>query len=251
MASATKSVAGPMHCRQYVTGREVDVRSDSPLIQVWTVDLDANRESVSHFRRLLSDEEVGRADKFRFEQGRNEFTITRGVLRTLLGAYLGIAPEQLRFSHSHHGKPELHGQLKHCVEFNVSHSDGMAIVSFANARRLGVDIEKVRLGFEHERIAERFFSENEREQLRSISRQEIPHAFFRCWTRKEAFIKALGEGLSHPLHQFDVELRPGKSPCLLSTRPDPDEAPRWTLYDIPVPAGYVAALAMEECPRLA
>jgi 4'-phosphopantetheinyl transferase len=249
MASSTKGVAGPIHCREYVFGRELDVPSHE--VQVWTVDLEANRESVSHFRHLLTDEEVARADKFRFQQGRNEFTITRGVLRTLLGAYLGIGPEQLRFSYSPHGKPELDGQLKHSVEFNVSHSDGMAIVSFVNGRRLGVDIEKIRLDFEHQRIAERFFSQIEREQLRSIPRQDIPHAFFRCWTRKEAFIKALGEGLSHPLHQFDVELRAGNSPCLLNTRPDPAEAARWTLFDIPVPAGYVAALAMEDSPRLA
>jgi 4'-phosphopantetheinyl transferase len=157
----------------------------------------------------------------------------------------------LQFSYSAHGKPKLEGHPGNALEFNVSHSDGMAIVSLARHSRLGVDIEKVRLDFEHQHIAERFFSDQEREQLRSMSPEEIPYAFFRCWTRKEAFIKALGEGLSHPLHQFDVELRATEPARLLSTRPDPAEVSRWSLFDIPVPAGYLAALAMEGSPRLA
>jgi len=251
MASATKSVTGVIQCREYVVGRNLDLESRADAVQVWTIDLNTHRASVLHFRSLLPAEEIARADKFRFEQGRNEFTITRGVLRILLGAYLGIAPEQVQFSYSGHGKPQLDGELKHSVEFNVSHSDGIAIVSFVCGRRLGVDVEKIRHDFEHQKIAERFFSENEREQLRNIPRSELAHAFFRCWTRKEAFIKALGEGLSHPLHQFDVELRAGKCPSLLNTRPDSAEALRWSLFDIPVPAGYVAALAMEDSSRLA
>ncbi|HZQ70139.1 MAG TPA: 4'-phosphopantetheinyl transferase superfamily protein [Terriglobales bacterium] len=250
MASATTIVPGPLHVREYVPGCKLDPLSVNQ-VQVWTVNLTSHVGSVSALRELLSEDEIARADKFRFEQGRNEFTITRGLLRTLLGHYLDVAPQQLRFSYTAHGKPQLEGASKPRAEFNVSHSDGIAVIAFADRRRLGVDVEKVRLDFEHQHIAERFFSENEREQLQKIPRQDIPFAFFRCWTRKEAFIKALGEGLSHPLHQFDVELRADEPARLLSTRPDPAEAARWTLFDIPVPAGYTAALATEDSPRLA
>jgi 4'-phosphopantetheinyl transferase len=219
--------------------------------QVWIIDLESSRTMVADFLGLLSEDEAARADKFRFEKGRNEFTITRGVLRTLIGSFIGVAPAELRFSYSAHGKPQLEGDFRNRLEFNVSHSEGMAVVCFARQSRLGVDIEKVRLDFEHQRIAERFFSDHEREQLRNLSPEEIPYAFFRCWTRKEAFIKALGEGLSHPLHQFDVELRAKEPARLLSTRPDPDEVSRWNLFDIRVPTGYLAALAMEDSPRRA
>ncbi len=251
MVSAASSMALSPQCREFVLGREKQLPAEPESAQVWTIDLEANRAMVADFRALLSEDEGARADKFRFEKGRNEFTITRGVLRSLLGSFLGVAPAELRFSYSAHGKPQLEGHFRNALEFNVSHSDGMAIVCLAQQSRLGVDIEKVRLDFEHPRIAERFFSDHEREQLRNLSPEEIPYAFFRCWTRKEAFIKALGEGLSHPLHQFDVELRANKPAALLSTRPDPDEASRWNLFDIPVPAGYLAALAMEDSPRRA
>ena len=247
MASATKARLGPLLLREYQHGSHNDSRIISDQAQVWTVNLKENVAAVVELRKLLSMDEIARADKFRFESGRNEFTITRGVLRTLLGVALTVPPQELSFSYSSHGKPLLAGEFEGTIELNVSHSDGMAVVSFARNHRLGVDVEKVRLDFEHRRIAERFFSENERKQLRGFAASEIPYAFFRCWTRKEAFIKAIGEGLSHPLSQFDVDLHSGQVARLLNTRPDPAEASRWTLFDIPVPAGYVAALAMEEC----
>ena len=238
-------------CREFVLGCEKKMAAEPDSVQVWTIDLESNCPLVTDFRGLLSKDEIARADKFLFEKGRNEFTITRGALRTLMGSYLGVAPTELRFSYSAHGKPGLEGDFRNAAEFNVSHSDGMAIVCIAQQSRLGVDVEKVRLDFEHQRIAERFFSDHEREQLRHLPAREIPYAFFRCWTRKEAFIKALGEGLSHPLHQFDVELRAEEPARLLSTRPNAAEASRWLVFDIPVPAGYLAALAMEDSPRRA
>jgi 4'-phosphopantetheinyl transferase len=251
MGSAAKTMAVAPQCREFVFGRAIPSHEQADRVQVWTIDLKSNRDALAELRSSLTQDEIARADKFRFENGRTEFTITRGVLRILLGNFLGVPPGELQFSYSVHGKPRLEGALTNALEFNVSHSDGMAIICFALGTRLGVDIERVRLDFEHQHIAERFFSENEREQLRSLPAGEIPYAFFRCWTRKEAFIKALGEGLSHPLHRFDVELR-GTAPArLLSTRPDAAEASRWNLFDIPVPSGYLAALAVEDNPRRA
>ena len=251
MASATKPRTGAVLCREYVFGTPLEPKLDSEQVHVFTIDLGANADAVPYFRSLLSVDEGQRADKFRFENGRNEYTITRGVLRTLLGFYLDAEPGRPRFRYSDHGKPSLDGEFQERLEFNVSHSGGMAIVAIAHQRRIGVDIERVQLDFEHERIAERFFSEHERVQLSGVAKQDLPIAFFRCWTRKEAFIKALGEGLSHPLSQFDVELRADQPVRLVGTRPDPIEASMWNLLDVPVPPLYVAALAMEDVPRLA
>ncbi|MBA3915977.1 MAG: 4'-phosphopantetheinyl transferase superfamily protein, partial [Acidobacteriales bacterium] len=131
--------------------------------------------------------------------------------------------------------------------FNVSHSGGMILVAVASDRRVGVDIERVRSDFDVVQIAERFFSPAEHAALRKVPLPGKAEAFFRCWTRKEAFIKALGEGLSHPLHQFDVGLD-GTEPIPLSTRPDPQEARRWSLWSLPAAAGYVAAVAVENIP---
>jgi len=121
----------------------------------------------------------------------------------------------------------------------------MVVCAFARDRGVGVDVEKVRRDFNVEEIAERFFSVAERDALRGIPVHEKHEAFFRCWTRKEAYIKARGEGLSHPLHQFDVSLTPKDAAALLATRPDCIEAARWLLRDLPVTSGYLAALAVE------
>jgi 4'-phosphopantetheinyl transferase len=122
------------------------------------------------------------------------------------------------------------------------------LLAFASDRRIGVDVEKVRRDFSTVEIAERFFSEAERCALRELPREQRHEAFFRCWTRKEAFIKALGEGLSHPLDQFDVSIAPGMPPALLATRPDAREVTRWTLRDVEVPGDYAATLAAEVVP---
>jgi len=119
------------------------------------------------------------------------------------------------------------------------------LLAFAEGRQVGIDVEKLRRDFATSEIAERFFSIAEREALRALPQDQRHEAFFRCWTRKEAFIKALGEGLSHPLDQFDVSLAPGGPAVLLATRPDAQEAKRWKLWNIYVPGDYAAALAAE------
>jgi 4'-phosphopantetheinyl transferase len=210
-------------------------------IHVWHGPLQPSHAEVAHLAQCLSLDELERAERFRFEKNRNEFIFARGLLRTLLGCYLGSSPADLRFAYSPHGKPGLSG--KNTLDFNLSHTDGMMVLAFARHRKIGVDIEKVRRDFKVEEIAERFFSVAERLALREIPEPERYAAFFRCWTRKEAYIKARGEGLSHPLHQFDVSLEPAQAAALLGTRPDAAETKRWSLWDLAILPDYAAALA--------
>jgi 4'-phosphopantetheinyl transferase len=213
-------------------------------VHVWHQDLNGGSSAIETFHGVLSSEEQQRALRFRFDRDRNESIVTRGTLRILLASYLRLAPMQLSFAYSEYGRPRLTPEAQaNTIDFNVSHSGGQALLAFARGRTIGIDIERVRRDFATGEIAERFFSMAERDALRELPPGQRHEAFFRCWTRKEAFIKALGEGLSHPLDQFDVSLAPGAPAVLLATRPDAQEATRWKLCDIDVPGDYAAALA--------
>jgi 4'-phosphopantetheinyl transferase len=215
-------------------------------VHVWQAALDRLSPCVTDLSQTLSSDEKERAVRLRDEKHRNEFIISRGMLRTLLGSYLGIPAPGLSFVYSSHGKPGLDTlPLARGLAFNVSHTEGIALFAFTLNRKIGVDVEKVRRNFEVEKIAERFFSVAERLALRNLPAEQRYEAFFRCWTRKEAYIKARGEGLSHPLHQFDVSLAPEEPAALLTTHPNPGEASRWLLRPLPVTPGYMAALAVE------
>jgi 4'-phosphopantetheinyl transferase len=215
-------------------------------VHVWHQDLSVGAAFLHEFSHLLSPDEAQRSSRFHFDHDRNEYIVARGTLRVLLGSYLNVRPEELRFAYSEFGRPSLREvDSATMLDFNVSHSGGMALLAFALERKIGIDVEKVRRDFGTTEIAERFFSVVERAALRELPSEQRHDAFFRCWTRKEAFIKALGEGLSHPLDQFDVSLAPGSPAALLATRPDEQEAKRWVLWNIQAPPGYAAALAAE------
>jgi 4'-phosphopantetheinyl transferase len=215
-------------------------------IHVWQRKLRDNPHDIQTLAEALAPEELARAERFRFPSNRNEFIVSRGTLRWLLGRYMSCPPKELCFTYSQYGRPELSDSRPgEGVDFNISHSGDVVVLAFARARRIGIDIEKIRTDFSTAEIAERFFSPAEREVLRELPVEQRHTAFFTCWTRKEAFIKALGEGLSHPLDQFDVSLTPGQSAALLATRPDSRDASRWSLCNINVPAGYVGALAAQ------
>jgi len=215
-------------------------------VHVWRIDLETVSVAEERWRTLLSPDERGRAERFRFPQHRQYFTATRALLRTLLGAYLSANSGELVFRYTAREKPFLSaGFSGDRIEFNVSHSGGVALMAFAQGRALGVDVEQVREQADHEAIARRFFSENEQHQLAAVGAPERHLAFFRCWTRKEAYIKATGDGLSLPLQDFDVSVDAASGNALLSTRPDPKEALRWSLRDLAAGDGYVAALCVE------
>ena len=210
------------------------------LAEVWRIDLGVTDAQLASHREDLSADERARADRFVVERARRELTVTRSVLRRLLGASLARDPGSLTFQYGSDGKPALSGNE---LAFNVSHSHGRALIAVAACGCLGVDLEKVRAEMRHERVAERYFSVAERDVLRSLPAGEKAAAFFRCWARKEAWLKAKGTGLRLPLGGFDVSLAPGEPARLLATRFDGEEASRWSLVELDAGAGFQAALA--------
>jgi 4'-phosphopantetheinyl transferase len=211
-------------------------------IVLYLLDVRSGGELEAKWRDLLSSDELDRAARFHRELDRQCYCVTRGVLRALLAASLDVHPQELSFQYSDKGKPRLASSYSRGLAFNVSHSGDFALLGFAENGDIGVDIEKIRDDFDSEAIARRFFSEREQDQLSRLPADQRHPAFFRCWTRKEAFIKAMGEGLSHPLNQFDVSLD-SSGPVSLTTRPDPTEAERWWLRSVDVGKEYAAAFA--------
>jgi 4'-phosphopantetheinyl transferase len=213
-------------------------------IHVWRAALEFTGPEGEALGGLLSAAERARALRFHFDRDRRRFIAARGRLRLLLGGYLGVPPEGVDLAERPGGKPCLRASAED-LRFNVSHSGGLALLAFSRGRELGVDLEKEREVPEMGSIAERFFSPAEVAAWRGLPDGERRSAFFRCWTRKEAFLKALGEGLARPLDTFDVTLRPDEVARLLRVEGEPAVAERWHLIDVEVPAGFQAALAVE------
>jgi 4'-phosphopantetheinyl transferase len=212
---------------------------------VWRIELAQPAAQVEEFRQTLSEDEIARADRFYFEKDRDRFIVARGTLRAILGRYLKRSPHELRFRYSAYGKPSLDDDDGAWLRFNVSHSHELGLIAVTCGREVGVDIEWIRPDVATEQIAERFFSTHEVAALRALPADRQTEAFFNCWTRKEAYIKARGEGLSFPLDKFDVSLVPGEPARLLRTEGAPQEALRWRLCELLPGPGYVAALAIE------
>jgi len=215
-------------------------------VHVWRASLDEFSPQRDNFLRTLAAEEQTRAERFYFQIDSERFINAHGILRAILGLYLNRAPECLSFCYSSYGKPALTRESGgDAIRFNMSHSRGVALYAVTRDREIGVDLEFIRSDLEVEQIAERFFSRSEIAALRALPTDLQKYAFFLCWTRKEAYIKARGEGLSLPLNQFDVSLIPGEPAELLSTQPDSNEAVGWSLKELTLGPGYVAALAVE------
>src|SRR3981081_683247 len=203
----------------------------SGTVRVWHWPLGVSALEVADLRKVLSADELERAERYRFDQHRNEFILTRAVLRIVLASYTAQSPESLSFDYSAQGKPALKNSPPD-LRFNVSHTEGLGVLALVREREIGVDAEKIRPQPDAQKLAKRFFSAREQLFLGKLSGDELQRAFFRCWTRKEAYIKAKGEGLSSPLHAFDVSLEEHQPAALVATRPDPTEAVRWTLCDL-------------------
>jgi len=214
-------------------------------VHVWRLALDIPGDAARRLLSILSPGERARADSFHFNKDRLAFIAARSALRRILGAYLGADPARLRFSYSDHGKPYLDETQNPCqLHFNLSHSHHLGLIAFHRGGPLGVDIEYMRSDLALEELARRCFSPREYEALRALPPEQQMEAFFTCWARKEAYIKAHGMGLSLPLDSFDVSLAPGSPAVLLETRPDPGEASRWSLRALQPGPGYAAALAV-------
>ena len=212
---------------------------------VWIADVSEAR-ARDLWGEVLSADERERAARFRFAKDRVQYSASRGVLRVVLGRHLKLAPKELRFRYNNQGKPSLiEEQNPTKVQFNVAHSHGLALIAVTINRQMGVDIEQIRPEVATQEIAERFFAAEEVQTLLNLPADQRTAAFFQCWTRKEAFIKARGLGLSLPLNQFVVAFGPGAALALLSAKDDPQASNRWTLRDLPTPSGYAGALAVE------
>jgi 4'-phosphopantetheinyl transferase len=219
---------------------------DDADVHLWRASLDT--AAVAHVALLestLSSDERERAERYRFARDRVRYVVARGTLRAILGRYLGLAPAHLRFVYGPQGKPALALEHGRGISFNLSHAGDVALYAVTHGRRVGVDIEQVAPDVAGSTVPEHTFSPREVATLRALPLHEQTGAFFRCWTRKEAYVKALGAGFSLDLTSFDVSLAPGDIPALLATRPDPTEAAHWSLYDVDVGSGYTAALAVE------
>jgi 4'-phosphopantetheinyl transferase len=210
-------------------------------VHIWTASLERPEQAVKRMRHLLAADERDRADRFRFERDRSRYTVGRALLRRLLARYLDTEPRELAFSYGQFDKPALVSG----PWFNVSHSGPVVLYAFSSAAEVGVDVELDR-DFARERIAERFFSPAEVRALRSLPVEDQPRAFLTCWTRKEAFIKARGDGLNLALDSFDVTLAPHVPAAVLRTAWCGEEHKRWQIEDLSDrKAGYVAAVALQ------
>lgn len=213
-------------------------------VHVWRVSLVQPPASLERLARTLSDDERDRAARFYFERDRAAFTVARGALRTLAGRYLARPPEALAFGYRARGKPYLTMPPGGALRFNVSHSGELALVAFTHGREIGVDIERRRPLDDLRSLARTSFSAREYATLCSLPPRDHASAFFACWSRKEAFIKATGEGVSQ-LGDFDVSVGPDEPARLLRVDGEPAGQPRWSLQDLPAIPGYAAALVVE------
>lgn len=215
-------------------------------IHSWLVPLTAPAEWVESFSHFLSSDEQQRAARFSFPEGRRRYTLARGVLRYLLGRYLHRDPAGLSFAYNSFGKPSLSGLPAEStlppLDFNLSHSHDLALYAFAREGALGVDLERQRAEVLGERLADRFFSPEEAHELAALEPSQQLRGFFDCWTRKEAYIKARGDGLSRSLSSFAVSLRPDEPPSLRWCHDDPEASRRWRIWPIRVPLEFVACV---------
>ena len=226
-----------------VTGTPVSIAGG--MVEVILVRLGAELSAAGELAQCLSYEERLRASRFYFERDRHRFIVVRARLRHLLASRLGMRPDAVELVYGPRGKPELSRSLADAdLCFNVSHSEDVAVYAFSSAREIGVDVEVVRELRDADEIAARFFSRRENEAYLALDPRDRPLGFFNCWTRKEAFIKAVGDGLSHPLDAFDVTLAPGEPARLLRVAGDHEAPGRFLLQGLEPAEGFAAALAV-------
>jgi 4'-phosphopantetheinyl transferase len=218
-------------------------------VHLWVARLEASESNFAQAFSWLSPDEVERADRFRFEKHRSAFVLGRAVLRGLVASYSRIAPEEASFTYGPKGKPALAG-IDCALRFNVSNSGDLAAYAFTLDCEIGVDVEHRRRLLEIEGIARRFFAADEVAELMGLPEAARPEGFFNCWTRKEAYIKAVGDGLSVPLDSFQVTLQPGVPAHMVALDGSAAAAELWTLHAFTPAPDYAGAIAYPDRPRL-
>jgi len=222
---------------------------DSNKVHLWAASLDASPSILETFKLTLSSGELARAARFHFSQHRSRFIVAHGWLRQLLGAYLSIPGAAVEFDHSPQGKPFLSGSAKSSeLQFNMAHSDALALVAVARGTPVGIDVEWIRPLEDAGDLVERFFSARENSEFKSLPDEQKPFAFFNLWTRKEAWLKATGEGITQLLGSVEVSFIPG-APARLLSLPDPFlPISNWTMCDITPAPGFAAAVVVAQVP---
>lgn len=210
------------------------------LIDIWTWSLDVSQPTLGASVMLLSADECARATRFVRERDKRRFVAARAQLRSILGRYLEVSPQSICFKYSDYGKPHLTIDGRPPLYFNLSHSADLAVLALSDCYEIGIDLEEIR--FLKEDIAKRFFSHREYQALRALPPSAYLDGFYSCWTRKEAFVKAHGHGLSLPLNNFDVTFDGVSEPKLEWLKGDPDAPSNWSILALKTPTNFAGAV---------
>jgi 4'-phosphopantetheinyl transferase len=219
-------------------------------VHVWCVRLDVPRETLARLYATLAVDERHRSARLRFRCDRWRFIVAHGTLREVLGHYLGIEPGRVSYVYQACGKPELSPSFGGRLKFNLSHSAGLALIAIAAGSNVGVDLEYTPTELDCATVARHFFSAAEVDELDALPDHRYVEAFLACWTKKEAYVKACGRGLTIPLKSFTVPLTtdPARGPSILQFGPNGvDRARRWSIHTLRSAPGYIGALAIEGC----
>ncbi len=215
-------------------------------VHVWRASLQQQAEQVQQLSQTLSADEWLRAERFHFESDQRRFIVARGLLRTILGCYLEVEPAQISFRYGAYGKPALAQPLcEATLSFNLSHAQELVLYALARQRQVGIDLEWITPLADVDQLAKSCLSAREWSLFQRLPELQKPERFFRTWTRKEAYLKAKGQGLALPLDQIEVSWLPTDTPQLVHSPALPEAAERWSLRDLDPGPGYVAALVVE------
>lgn len=211
-------------------------------IHIFKSSLLRSEAEIGEFRKILSKDEIEIESKFKFDKLKRRYSAGRGTLRNLLSEYLNLKPDEIIFSYGDKGKPFIKESR---IKFNLAHSNELAVYAFALDNEVGIDLEFKKEMPDAFEISERFFSKDEADVLKQLPPDEVSEGFLNCWTRKESFIKNIGEGLSYPLQDFSVTLKPGLEPEMLWIKKNPPEINDWSLINLNVDNNYISALAVK------
>lgn len=216
-------------------------------VHVWKSLLDEDEDRIRYFFTLLSEHEKQRALRFHAARHCRQYVVAHGLLRLILGGYLEADPGSLTFCANRYGRPFLcMDQKTFPLLFNLSHSHNLCMIAVSPGLEIGIDVEYMDRDINVQEVANRFFSKGEVEKINSLPEDFRRYTFFRCWTRKEAYLKAKGKGLSMGLHQFEVSLLPTEPPAVLSSDDSPEDVDRWNVFDLDPSPGYIGALVVAE-----
>ncbi|NET26972.1 4'-phosphopantetheinyl transferase superfamily protein [Okeania sp. SIO1I7] len=210
-------------------------------VHIWSKNLKLPPSAINKLSKILSSDEIDRANKFHFERDKNRFIIARGALRKILSRYLNIEPKKLQFTYSERGKPYLSDTS---ILFNLSHSQDLALYAITTVNSIGIDLEYIRPMNDAEGLAKRFFTAQEYNLISQLPPQQQQEIFFKIWTCKEAYLKATGDGLAGGLEKVEVCLTPEQPIQFISINGDFQEAARWYLYQFIPESNYIAAVAV-------